>query len=77
MLNEAIESGDMRPMADVYLRGRAKRWGNEYGLDYAEVYRVERFGGSEVFFQQESLALPGREDEPMHNRPWFEIRKGG
>ncbi|MEO8609935.1 MAG: PIG-L deacetylase family protein [Chloroflexota bacterium] len=73
-LDEAIESSDMRPMADLYLRGQAKRWGNEYGMDFAEVYRVERFGGSEAFFQNESLPLPGRENVPMHNRPWFEIR---
>lgn len=76
ILDEAIESGDMHPMADLYLRGQAKRWGNEYGMEYAEVYRVDQFGGLEAFFQQESLPLPGRENTPMHNRPWFEIRAG-
>lgn len=75
-IDQAIESGDMRPMADLYLRGQAQRWGNEYGMEYAEVYRVERFGGSEAFFQRESLPLPGRENVPMHNRPWFEIQAG-
>jgi LmbE family N-acetylglucosaminyl deacetylase len=75
-IDTAIESGDMHPMADLYLRGQARRWGNEYGLEYAEVYRVERFGSLETMFQQESLPLPGMENEPMHTRPWFEIRAG-
>ena len=73
LLNQSIESGDMKPMTDKYLRGQARRWGEQYGLEYAEVYRVERFGGSEAFFQSESLPLPGMEDISMHNRPWFEV----
>jgi LmbE family N-acetylglucosaminyl deacetylase len=71
LLDEAIASGDLRPMLDVSIKARASGWGAQYGMQYAEVYRVERFGGLEGLLQRESLPLPGMEDIPMHNRPWF------
>jgi LmbE family N-acetylglucosaminyl deacetylase len=73
LLDEAIASGDLRPMLDVWVRARASGWGQQYGMPYAEVYRVERFGGLEDLLQRESLPLPGMEDIPMHNRPWFTV----
>jgi LmbE family N-acetylglucosaminyl deacetylase len=73
LLDEAIASGDLRPMLDVWVKARASGWGQQYGMPYAEVYRVERFGGLEALLQRESLPLPGMEDIPMHNRPWFTI----
>lgn len=72
LLDEAIESGNLRPMMSVWLKQRASRWGAQYGMDYAEVYRVDRFGGAEALFQRESEPLPGMESFPMHNRSFFE-----
>ncbi|MBI5667648.1 MAG: PIG-L family deacetylase [Chloroflexi bacterium] len=73
LLDAAVESGDLRDMLSVWVKSRARHWGQQYGLDYAEVYRVERFGGLEAFCQRESVPLPGLESLPMHNRPWFEV----
>ncbi len=73
LLDEAIASGNLRPMMAVWLKQRAGNWGKQYGMEYAEVYRVDRFGGAEALFQRESLPLPGLEDIPMHNRKWFEV----
>jgi len=73
LVDEAIESGDVRPMAAQFLRDRACYWGRQYGLEYAETYRVDRFGASEALFQQHSVPLPGMEHIPMHNRPWFQL----
>ena len=72
LIDAAIESGNVRPMAEWYLRERASHWGQQYGMAYAEVYRVDRFGMAEELFQRESVPLPGAENTPMHNRPWFE-----
>lgn len=72
-LDEAIESGDLRPILDPWVRERAQAWGQHYGLPYAEVYRVDRFGAMEAFAQQQSVPLDGMENIPMHNRPWFQV----
>ena len=74
LLDEAIESGDLRPMMSVWLKQRTAGWGKKYGMEYAEVYRVDRFGGAETLFQRDSQPLPGMEDIPMHNRTWFEVK---
>ena len=71
LLDKAIESGDLREMLSVRVRIRARHWGERYQLNYAEVYRVDRFGGLEDFFQKESLPLPGSEMRPVRNPPWF------
>jgi LmbE family N-acetylglucosaminyl deacetylase len=71
LLDQAIESGDLREMLSVRVRARARRWGEQYGLAYAEVYRVDRFGGLEDFMLRESLPLPGFEHIPVHNPPWL------
>ncbi len=71
LLDEAIETGNLHDMLSVWVRARARKWGEQFGMEYAEVYRVDRFGGMEEFFQSESLPLPGTEAIPMHNRPWF------
>ncbi len=72
-LDEAIESGDLRPVLDPWVRERAQACGQQYGLPYAEVYRVDRFGAMEAFAQQQSVPLDGMENIPMHNRPWFKM----
>lgn len=74
LLDEAISSGDLRPMLSVWVKQRAAHWGKQFGMQYAEVYRVDRFGRLEEYFQRESLPLPGMENIPMFNRPWFEVR---
>ena len=73
LLDEAIASGNLRPMMSVWIKKRAAHWGKQYGMEYAEVYRVDRFGGAEALFQSESEPLVGLEDMPMRNSPWFKI----
>jgi LmbE family N-acetylglucosaminyl deacetylase len=73
LLDEAITTGNLRPMLSLWVKTRTRQSGQQFGMEYAEVYRVDRFGGMEEFFQRESLPLPGMEDAPMHNRRWFEI----
>lgn len=77
LLDAAIESGNLRPMLTEWVRRKARRWGEQYGCQFAEVYRVDRFGGMEAFFQHQSVPLPGLEDVPMHNRAWFEPKSDG
>lgn len=72
-LDAAIESGNVRPFLSMWLRYHYAQIGAKHGMTYAEEYRVERFGGAEALLQSESIPLPGMEDEPMHNRPWFEF----
>jgi len=60
-------------MLSAWLIGRASEWGRQYGMEYAEVYRVDRVCGLEAVVQRESIPLVGMEHEPMHNRAWFEV----
>ncbi len=71
-LDHAVETGQLRDMLSLWVKTRARHWGQQYGMEYAEVYRVDRFGGLEAFFQRNSLPLPGKESIPMYNPPWFE-----
>lgn len=75
LLDEAIDSGNIRPVVEHYLYTKGRRWGQKYGMEYAEVYRVDRFGSNEEFFQRESVPLPGMEDVSMQNWPWFETKE--
>jgi LmbE family N-acetylglucosaminyl deacetylase len=73
LLDDAIKSGNLRPMMSVWLKQRAGRLGAQYGMPFAEAYRVDRFGGAEGLFQQESVPLLGMEHLPMHHRSIFEL----
>lgn len=72
-LDEAIATGNLHPVLDPWFRQRASAAGRPYGIAYAEVYRVDRFGAMEGFFQRESVPLEGMENIPMHQRPWFQV----
>jgi LmbE family N-acetylglucosaminyl deacetylase len=63
-LDEAIDTGSVTPYLRIWLERRARQWGSRYGLAFAEVYRVDRFGTWESYFQDHSQALPDA-DEPV------------
>ena len=67
-LDDAIDSGSVEAYVRLWFERRARFWGEKYGVPYAEVYRVERFGAWEDFFQRESLPIPGLEAEPAGGR---------
>lgn len=72
-IDEAVE-GDFRPMIEQKFRASAEEAAAAFGLEpgrLAEVFRVNRFGANEAFFQKESVPLPG-EPEEMHTRPCFD-----
>ncbi len=71
LLDAAIESGDLRPMLSEWVRTKTRHWGKQYGYEFAEVYRVDRFSGMEDFFQKTSLPLPGLEHIPLYNHAPF------
>jgi LmbE family N-acetylglucosaminyl deacetylase len=58
-LDEAIDTGNVLPFVKLWLERRGKHWGNLYGLPYAEVYRVDRYGAWEDYFIQESEPVAG------------------
>lgn len=60
-LDEAIDSGNVQPFLRVWLERRASHWGSLYGLQFAEVYRVDRFGAWEDLFQQGAVPIPDAE----------------
>jgi LmbE family N-acetylglucosaminyl deacetylase len=60
-LDTAIHTGDVEPYVRDWLGRRAATWGEKYGVSYAEVYRVDRFGAWEERFQRDSLPLAGSE----------------
>ena len=47
VLDEALASGDLRPLLDPLLRRQAERTGERHGVALAEEFRVVRFGGLE------------------------------
>jgi hypothetical protein len=69
IIDEAVETGNIRPLLDFAIKQSAAEVGKPYGYAYAEAYRVERFGGLEGWFQQESVALNA--GEPMFTRSFF------
>jgi LmbE family N-acetylglucosaminyl deacetylase len=76
LLDQAIETGEVEPILQLWLEGRGRQWGSQYGLDYAEVYRVERFGGWEEFIQRESLPITGVEPPVDFSQPLSLSRYG-
>lgn len=75
-IDEAIE-GDVRPLLEKFLREGCAAAAADFDLEegrLAEVFRVNRFGGQEGFFQEHSGSLPGEPDE-MHTRPCFDPEK--
>lgn len=68
-LNEAIDSGNVLPYLRMWLERRARQWGSRYGLEFAEVYRVDRFGTWEDYFQDVSKPLPDTLEPVPFNWP--------
>jgi LmbE family N-acetylglucosaminyl deacetylase len=76
-LDEAIH-GDFKPLVAQFVRENARIIAQKYGLEegeYAEVFRVNRFGAWEEMAQSLSVPLPG-EPEEMHTRPCFDPHSG-
>jgi LmbE family N-acetylglucosaminyl deacetylase len=46
---EAAQQGDLRPLLEPMFRGSARQVGRRHGLEYAEEFRVVRFGGLERY----------------------------
>jgi len=72
-LDLAIEN-DVRPLVESLLRQHCAETAETFGLEpgrLAEVFRVNRFGAWEGYFQAHSEPLPGEPDE-MHTRPCFD-----
>jgi len=72
-IDDAIQ-GDFRPLVADQVRSDGLATAREFGLPegrLAEVFRVNRFGANEGFFQTKSVALPG-EPEEMFTRPCFD-----
>jgi len=66
--------GDFKPLVSDLVRSEALAAAKEFGLPEgrsAEMFRLNRFGAYEGFFQAESIALPGEPDE-MSTRPCFD-----
>ena len=76
-VDEAIQ-GDFRMLVAQFVRENARFIAKKYGLEsgeYAEVFRVNRFGAWEEMVQQLSVPLPGEPNE-MHTRPCFNLTNG-
>lgn len=58
-LDEAVDSGNVEAYVRLWLERRGRHWGEAYGLQYAEVYRVDRYGAWEDVFQQETHPIEG------------------
>lgn len=68
-IDHAVESGSVEEHVRLWFRRRAGFWGAKYGIAYAEVYRVDRFGAWEDYYQGESLPLPGQEAASLNALP--------
>lgn len=51
-LLDAAQDGDLRPLAELLVRGAAERTGAEHGVAAAEEFRVVRYGGIAPFLEQ-------------------------
>jgi LmbE family N-acetylglucosaminyl deacetylase len=70
---DAALKGDVRPLAAEFLKKGAAHAARQFGMGedrLAEVFRVNRFGAWEEYFQAASQPLPG-EPEEMHTRSCF------
>jgi LmbE family N-acetylglucosaminyl deacetylase len=70
ILDDAVLNGNIRPLLESVIKAGASELGKPHGIEFAETYRVERFGGMEAWFQHESLPL--NLDEPVFTRPFFQ-----
>lgn len=57
LVEQAVLHDDLRPLLEMAIKGGAAEVGKPHGMAFAEVYRVERFGGLEGYFQQTSEPL--------------------
>jgi LmbE family N-acetylglucosaminyl deacetylase len=60
-IDHAVDSGSVEEYVRLWLERRAGAWGSKYGIPFAEVYRVDRFGTWDDYYQRESLPLPDQE----------------
>ena len=57
ILDEVDAGGDLRPFAEMLIRGGARRVGQRHDMDAAEEFRVVRFGGLEGFLGRHGRRL--------------------
>jgi len=75
-LDAAIDSGDVHDFVRLWLERRGRLWGEAYGLAFAEVYRVDRFGAWEDYFQREAVPIPDAEPLVPFHLPLSMIEHG-
>ncbi len=56
-IDEAINTGQVEPFVRIWLERKGRMWGEIYHLQFAEVYRVDRFGVWEDYFNSESQPI--------------------